>query len=317
MIRLLLALLLTAGGVTAGRADEGFPNRPIRLIVVFAPGGGADTTARLVAGPMSEVLGRPVVVENRAGGVFGGQMAAMARPDGHTLMADASAFAVRHRLHTGLSFDYLRDFAPVARLSMMPLLLVVPMSGPATLQELIASLRARTDRPHYSVAGLGSASHFAGLHFVLRTGIDAQAIAYRGGAPGAMAVLTGETNFNFATMPSALGLVQGSRLRAVAVSSEARTAVAPSVPTVAEAALPGFALSEWIGLYAPTGTPQLILTRIAAAVQHALQQPDVATRLGQQGAEPAFLGLDEFAAFLAQQRQLLSELAERAGMRPE
>jgi tripartite-type tricarboxylate transporter receptor subunit TctC len=316
MIRLLLALLLTAGGVTAGRADDSFPNRPIRLIVVFAPGGGADTTARLVAGPMSEVLGRPVVVENRAGGVFGGQMAATARPDGYTLMADASAFAVRHRLHTGLSFDYLRDFAPVARLSMMPLLLVVPMSGPATLQELIASLRARTDRPHYSVAGLGSASHFAGLHFVLRTGIDAQAIAYRGGAPGAMAVLTGETTFNFATMPSALGLVQGNRLRAVAVSSEARTAVVPNVPTVAEA-LPGFALSEWIGLYAPTGTPQPILARIAAAVQHALQQPDVVTRLGQQGAEPAFLGLDDFAGFLAQQRQLLSELAERAGMRAE
>ena len=137
------------------------------------------------------------------------------------------------------------------------------------------------------------------------------------GAPGAMAVLTGETTFNFATMPSALGLVQGNRLRAVAVSSEARTSVAPNVPTVAEAALPGFALSEWIGLYAPTGTPPLILARIASAVQHALQQPDVVTRLGQQGAEPAFLGLDDFAGFLAQQRQLLSDLAERAGMRPE
>jgi tripartite-type tricarboxylate transporter receptor subunit TctC len=317
MIRALLGMLLILSATTSSRADDSFPNRPIRLIVVFAPGGGADTTSRLIAGPMSQMLGRQVVVENRAGGVYGGQMAATARPDGYTLMADASAFAVRHKLHANLSFDYIRDFAPVARLSNMPLLLVVPVDGPTSLQELIGGLRGRADRPHYSVAGLGSASHFAALHFVLRSGIDAQPVAYRGGAPGAMAVLTGETLFNFATMPSALGLVQGNRLRAVAVSSEARASVVPDVPTVAEAALPGFALSEWIGLYAPTGTPTPILARVAAAAQHALAQPDVVTRLALQGAEPAYLGLDDFASFLAQQRQLLSDLADRADMRPE
>jgi tripartite-type tricarboxylate transporter receptor subunit TctC len=317
MGRLLLGLLLALCAGLPARAEEGFPNRPIRLIVVFAPGGGADTTARLIAGPMSETLGRPVVVENRPGGVYGGQIAAAARPDGYTLMADASAFAVRHKLHANLSFDYVRDFAPVARLSIMPLLLVVPIDGPADLRELIAGLRGRRDVPGYSVAGIGSASHFAGLNFVLRAGIDAQSIAYRGGAPGAMAVLTGETSFNFATMPSAVGLVQGNRLRAVAVSSEARSSLLPNVPTVAEAALPGFALSEWIGLYAPTGTPVPIKERITAAVQQALAQPDVIARLAQQGAEPAYLGLEGFANFLAQQRQLLSELADRAGMRAE
>jgi tripartite-type tricarboxylate transporter receptor subunit TctC len=267
---------------------------------------------------MSQILGRQVVVENRPGGVFGGQIAATARPDGYTLMADASAFAVRHKLHANLSFDYLRDFAPVARLSIMPLLLVVPMDGPTNLRDMITMLRARTDKPHYSVAGLGSASHFAGLHFILRSGIDAQHVAYRGGAPGAMAVLTGDTLFNFATMPSSLGLVQGNRLRALAVSAESRTPILPDVPTVAEAAdLPGFALSEWIGLYAPTGVPQPIMARLADAVRQSLAQPEVVRLLASQGAEAAFLGLQDFAGFLAQQRDLLSDLAARAGMKAE
>lgn len=318
MARLILGLLLVFGLLSPAAAQEDFPNRQIRLIVVFAPGGGADTSARVVAGPMSQILGRQVVVENRPGGVFGGQIAATARPDGYTLMADASAFAVRHKLHANLSFDYLRDFAPVARLSIMPLLLVVPMDGPTNLRDMITMLRARTDKPHYSVAGLGSASHFAGLHFILRSGIDAQHVAYRGGAPGAMAVLTGDTLFNFATMPSSLGLVQGNRLRALAVSAESRTPILPDVPTVAEAAdLPGFALSEWIGLYAPTGVPQPIMARLADAVRQSLAQPEVVRLLASQGAEAAFLGLQDFVSFLAQQRDLLSDLAARAGMKAE
>ncbi|MFN9094814.1 MAG: Bug family tripartite tricarboxylate transporter substrate binding protein, partial [Alphaproteobacteria bacterium] len=147
MARLIIGLLLVCGLLSPAAAQDDFPNRQIRLIVVFAPGGGADTSARVVAGPMSQILGRQVVVENRPGGVYGGQIAAAARPDGYTLMADASAFAVRHKLHANLSFDYLRDFAPVARLSIMPLLLVVPMDGPTNLRDMITMLRARTDKP--------------------------------------------------------------------------------------------------------------------------------------------------------------------------
>ena len=318
LVGCLLLVLLAAPGGGAARADEGFPNRTIRLIVVFAPGGGADTTARLMAGPMGEHLGRAVVVENRPGGAYGGQMVAAARPDGYTLMADASAFAVRHKLHKNLSFSYERGFEPVARLSVMPLLLVVPANErAANLQDFIAALRARTDRPHYSIAGTGSASHFAGLHFVQRAGIDAQHVAYRGGSQGAMAVLTGETLFNFATMPSSLGLVQGGRLRALAVSSEARARVTPDVPTVAESGLPGFSLTEWIGLYAPAGTPGPVLDRLSAAVRHALSDRDVVERLNDQGAEPAFLDRTGFARFLDGQRRLLGGLADAAGMEPE
>lgn len=332
LLALSLGLLLLAGAACPGGAQpapaqpastqpgDAFPDRPIRLVVVFVPGGGADTTARLMAGPMGQFLGQSVLVENRpgAGGTQGGQVVAQARPDGYTLMADASAFAVRPRLHARLGFDYERDFEPVARLSVMPLLLVVPPTERAAgLTEYVAGLRALPATPHYAVAGVGSASHFAGLYLLQRLGLRAEAVPYRGGSQGAMAVVTGETLFNFATTPSAVGLVQGGRLRALAVSSEARMRVLPEVPTVAESGLPGFALTEWIGLYAPARTPAPIVARIAAAVRHALAVPDVVARLADVGAEPALLEGPAFGGFVAEQRTLLGRLADAAGLQPE
>ncbi len=316
MMRLLLAFLLVC---TSALAQESFPDRPIRVVVVFAPGGGADTTARLMAGPMSQRLGQSVLVENRpgAGGTQGGQIVAQARPDGYTLMFDASAFAVRHKLHAQLGFSYERDFAPVARLTVMPMLLVVPPNeAAADVAAFVASLRAQSAPPHYAVAGVGSASHFAGLLFVNRSGVRAEAVPYRGGSQGAMAVVTGEGVFNFATTPSAVGLVQGGRLRALAVSSEQRMRVLPQVPTVAESGLPGFALTEWIGLYAPARTPPAIVARIAEAARAALQEPEVIARLADVGAEPAFLAGEGFGNYVTEQRALMSGLADAAGMKP-
>ncbi len=316
MLRALLLLLLFA---SAGAQAQPFPDRPIRLIVVFGPGGGADTTARLMAAPMAQVLGQQVLIENRSGGggTHGGQVVAQAAPDGYTLMADASAFVVRHKLHPHLAFDYLADFEPVARLSVMPLLLVVPPTERAeTLADYIAALGRQPVPLHYAVAGVGSASHFAGLYFLQRIGIRGEAVAYRGGSTGAMAVVTGETLLNFATTPSAVGLVQGGRLRAMAVSSERRMAVLPQVPSVAEA-LPGFALTEWIALYAPARTPAAVLGRLHAALRHALAQPEVIARLADVGAEPALLEGEAFGRFVAEQRSLMTGLADAAGMKPE
>ena len=316
MLRALLALLLLA---TPALAQEHYPDRPIRLVVVFGPGGGADTTARLMAGPMSQVLGQPLLVENRsgAGGTQGGQLVAQAAPDGYTLMADASAFVVRHKLHANLSFDYERDFMPVARLSVMPLLLVVPPNErAATLVEYIAALRTAPQPLQYAVAGIGSASHFAGLYFLQRIGARGEAVAYRGGSSGAMAVVTGETRLNFATTPSAVGLVQGGRLRALAVSSESRMRVLPEVPAVAES-LPGFALTEWIGLYAPARTPPVVLAKLHAAVRQALAQTEVMARLADVGAEPALLEGEPFARFVTEQRALIGRLADAAGLKAE
>ena len=319
MLRALMALLLLAGPAAAQGMMQGFPDRPIRVVVVFGPGGGADTTVRLLAGPMAQVLGQQVLIENRSGGggTQGGQVVAQSAPDGYTLMADASALVVRHKLHPNLGFDYLRDFAPVARMSVMPLLLVVPPAERAEgLREYIAELRAQTLPVQYAVAGVGSASHFAGLYFLRRAGVRGEAVAYRGGSTGAMAVVTGETRLNFATTTSAVALVQGGRLRAMAVSSERRMTVLPEVPAVAET-LPGFALTEWIGLYAPAGTPAPVLARLHQALRHALAVPEVVARLADVGAEPALLEGAAFGRFIDEQRTLMTGLADAAGMKAE
>lgn len=311
-----LALALLAAPLPA-RAQ--FPDRPIRVVVVFGPGGGADTTLRLMAGPMGQFLGQPVLIENRsgAGGTQGGQVVAQSAPDGYTLMADASALVVRQKLHANLAFDYERDFTPVARLTVMPLLLVVPAEERAAdLAGYVAALRAAPQPLHYAVAGIGSASHFAGLYFLQRIGVRGEAVAYRGGSSGAMAVVTGDTRLNFATTPSAVGLVQGSRLRAMAVSSERRMAVLPQVPAVAET-LGDFALTEWIGLYAPARLPAPIQARLHAAVRHALAQPEVVSKLADVGAEPALLEGEAFARFVTEQRRLMGGLADAAGLKPE
>ncbi len=314
------ALVFVLVGHAAAAQNASFPDRPIRLVIPYAPGGATDATIRLLAGPMGEILGQPFVIENRTGGAgtIGASVVAQARPDGHTLLADPSAHAVNHVLVCNLPFDYERDFAPIARLSLMPLVLVVASHDPAPdLRSLIADARSRPGRVAWSSAGMGTASHLSGFLFVQRAQIEATHAPYRGGSQGAQAVVAGDTRFNFATAPSAIGLVQGGRLRALAVSSAARMSVLPQVPTVAEAALPGFELVEWIGLWAPARTPDAVLGRIQDAAARVLSLPEIRARLGDLGMEAAFLPRPEFGRFVNEQRALLGRLATEAGIRPE
>ena len=287
-------------------------------MIPYAPGGGTDATIRVLSGPMGEILGQPLVIENRTGGAgtIGATIVAQARPDGYTLLADPSAHVVNHVLVRNISFSYERDFAPIARLSVMPLVLIVAPNEPAAnLQAFIA--RAREARLAWASAGIGTASHLSGFLFVQRAGIEGPHAPYRGGSQGAQAVIAGDTAFNFATAPSAVGLVQGGRLRALAVSSAERMPTLPSVPTVAEAALPGFELVEWIGLWAPAGTPDAILDRLATAAAQALDRPEVRTRLGDLGMQPAYMGRAAFARFVPAQRTLMTRIASDAGIQPE
>lgn len=314
------AALLIGTGLPARAQPPAYPDRPIRLIIPYAPGGGTDATVRLLAGPMGEMLGQPLVIENRTGGAgtIGAAIVAQARPDGYTLLADPSAHALNHMLVRNLPFAYERDFAPIARMSVMPLIMVVSAREDAPdLARFIAWARGRDGRVTWASAGVGTASHLSGFLFVQRAGIDATHAPYRGGSQGAQAVLAGDTRFNFATAPSAIGLVQGRQLRALAVSSAARMATLPEVPTVAEAALPGFELVEWIGLWAPAGTPPAILDRVQDAAARTLARPDIQARLATLGMEAAFLPRAEFAGFLADQRRLLTRVAADAGISPE
>jgi tripartite-type tricarboxylate transporter receptor subunit TctC len=316
-----LATLATLGSLAApALAQAPFPERPIRLIIPYAPGGGTDATMRVLTGPMGEILGQPFVIENRTGGAgtIGAAMVAQARPDGYTLLADPSAHALNHMLIRNLPFNYERDFAPIARMSVMPLIMIVPANERAAdLATYIARLREQGGRVSWASAGIGTAPHLSGFLFVQRAGIESTHVPYRGGSQGAQAVLAGDTMFNFATAPSAVGLVQGRQLRALAVSSATRMSVLPDVPTVAEAALPGFELVEWIGLWAPTGTPPAILDRIQDAAQRTLAMPDIRARLATLGMEAAFQPRPEFTRFLTEQRALLTRIATDAGLRPE
>lgn len=318
-----LALLLAPPALAQN--PENFPDRPIRLIVPYAPGGGTDSVARLVAGPLGVALGQSVVIENRTGGsgTIGAGLVVQARPDGHTLLLDPSAHAVNHVLVRNLPFDYERDFAPITRLAVMPLLLVVPPSERAAdLPGFIAAMRALGSRVNWASAGNGTGSHLAGFLFAQQAGIEGTHVPYRGGSQGAQAVVTGDTLFNFATSPSAIGLVQGGRLRALAVSGAARMALLPEVPTVAEAAPPGsplagFALTEWIGVWAPARTPEAVLDKLHAALAQALAGEAMRTRFGELGAAPALLPREGFSGFVAAQRALLGRLASEAGIKPE
>ena len=320
MQRRILLQGAAAAALAAPALAQSFPDRPIRLVIPYAPGGGTDATLRVLVGPMGELLGQSFVIENRTGGAgsIGAALVAQARPDGYTLLADPSAHALNHHLLRSLPFSYERDFAPIARLSVMPLLLVVPaQERAADLASYIAWARAQGGRISWASAGVGTASHLAGFLFMQRAGIQGAHVPYRGGSQGAQAVLAGDTHFNFATAPSAMGLVQGRQLRAMAVSSTSRMAALPEVPTVAEAALPGFELVEWIGCWAPTGTPVPVLDRIQQAAQRTLAMPEVQARLATLGMEAAFQPRDAFARFLGEQRSLLGRIAGDAGLRPE
>lgn len=313
-------LIATALAAPALAQGQPFPDRPIRLIIPYAPGGGTDATMRVLTGPMGELLGQPFVIENRTGGAgtIGAAVVAQARPDGYTLLADPSAHALNHMLVRNLSFAYERDFAPIARMSVMPLVMIVPASERATdLAAYVTQMRAQGGRVSWASAGIGTASHLAGFLFVQQAGIESTHIPYRGGSQGAQAVLAGDTHFNFATAPSAVALVQGRQLRALAVSSVSRMSVLPEVPTVAEAALPGFELVEWIGLWAPAGTPAAILSRIEDAAARTVAMLDVRARLAVLGMEAAFLPRPDFTRFVIEQRAMLTGIANDAGLRPE
>lgn len=321
-LRGLSALTLTTLALAAPALAQApaFPDRPIRLIIPYAPGGGTDATMRVLTGPMGEILGRPFVIENRTGGAgtIGAALVAQARPDGYTLLADPSAHALNHMLIRNLPFNYERDFAPIARMSIMPLVLIVPANERATdLAAFIAQMRMQGGRASWASAGIGTASHLSGFLFVQQAGVESTHIPYRGGSQGAQAVLSGDTHFNFATAPSAVGLVQGRRLRALGVSSATRMSVLPEVPTVAEAALPGFELVEWIGLWAPAGTPTSILDRIQEAAERTVAMPEVRARLAVLGMEAAFLPRPDFTRFVNEQRAMLTRIAHDAGLRPE
>jgi tripartite-type tricarboxylate transporter receptor subunit TctC len=278
------ALLLA----TLAAQAQTWPSRPIRLVVSYPPGGTVDAVARIIATPLSQRLGQPVVVENRggAGGAIGGDAVAKSAPDGTTVLIDASNHAQNPALRSKMPFDTLRDLAPVSLLVRVPNVLVVnPATTIRTVADLVAQAKAAPGAVNFASSGNGSAQHLAAEQFSAQAGVRMTHIAYKGGGPALTDVMAGQVPVFFGSLASSLAYIQGGKLRAVAVTGSARAAVLPQVPTVAEAGLPGYEVYEWNAAFVPAGTPAAITERLAREMAAVLQMPEVRQRLEATGAD--------------------------------
>lgn len=311
--RALLALPLAAPAVA-----QTPPDRPIRLVIAFPPGGSTDILARLIAPRMSEVLAATVTPENRSGasGAVGAGHVAQSAADGGTMLIDSGGQSVNPFLLRGLAFDYVRDLAPVTLLATLPLVLLVRAEFEATsLPRLLSRLREDPTQARYGSVGIGARVHLAMAQLLRRAGIRGEHIPYRGGADQIAGLLRGDVPIGFTSPALAAPLLRDGRVRAVAMSSAARFPGLPEVPSVAEQGFPGFAMGDWLGLLVPSATPGAMVARLAAAAADAMGQPALRPRLDALGLLPAADGPDSFARFLAEERTQLRALIEGEGIR--
>jgi tripartite-type tricarboxylate transporter receptor subunit TctC len=282
--------ITTLGGAVAAwpfaATAQVWPQRLVRIVVPYAPGGGTDAFARILAAGLSKSAGYQIIVENKSGGStnIGTEDVVHASPDGYTILFGSPAFAINRFLFPTLGYDALKDFAPVSLLASFPDLMAVPNSSPAkTVAEFIAYAKSNGGRTTFTSSGVGSSPHLAGELFKRRAGIEMTHIPYRGSGPAAADTIAGRVDVFFDTFASALPLVQGGQLRALAVTSAKRSPAAPELPSIAEAALPDFDVSGWYALYVPANTPSEIVRKLNADVVTALSDPELRDRLEKLG----------------------------------
>lgn len=305
----------SAFALPAAAQDAAFPNRPLRLILAFAPGGGTDLIARTLANAMGPLLGQTVVVENRPGG--GGNIAteaaAGARPDGYTmLMGNHGPMSVNVSLFRNMRVDPEQALEPIGLVADAPLIVVVgPKSRARTLRDLLEEIRAGRGNLTYGSASNGSASHLAAALLLQMTGLEAEHVPFRGAGPALTDVVAGHLHFMITTLPSVVGLLQGGQLRPLAVTGDARMTLFPDIPTVAET-VPNYKATAWYGILVPRGTPEPVKARIFAAMREALSNPEVIRRLREEGAEPSTLDGPGFARLIRWERERWAEVVRQA-----
>ena len=315
-------LLLGALGVLGGVSSfaQTYPIRPIRMIVAYPPGGGTDIVGRLMAQKLGENLGQTVVVDNRGGatGNIGTELAARATPDGYTLlMGNVAPNAINVSLFKKLPFDPVKDFAPVSLVAVTPNILVVPPSFPVkTVKDLIALAKSKPGALNFPSAGIGSSSHLAGEMLKSMAGIDMVHVPYKGGGPALIALLSGQVQLMFATLPAAMPHVKSGKLRPVAVTTAHRSLALPELPTIAESGVPGYEAATWYGLLAPAGTPKAIVGRLHAEIVKILAT-DTRQQLVAQGFEPVGNTPAEFAAYIKSEITKWGKVIRDAGIKPE
>ena len=300
---------------------QAYPSKPIRYIVPFPAGGGQDLVVRALAPRMSEALGQTVIVDNRPGAatMVGAELAAKSPPDGYTVFNGSNTtLAINPNLYSKVPYDPIKDFVAVTQIASLPNLLVVHPSLPVrTVKELAALARNRPGQLNYGSSGTGTPAQLAGVMFGDEAHAKLVHVPYRGSSQALTALISGETQMMFGSMTSTLPFVKSGRLRAIAVTGAKRSLAAPEVPTVAEAAFPGFEAVTWYGLFVPAGTPAAIVSKLNAEVVKILRAPDFRDWLVAQGADPVGSAPDELAAFVKTELAKYAKIVKDSGMRPD
>jgi tripartite-type tricarboxylate transporter receptor subunit TctC len=307
-------------GPAAAQGQEAYPSKPVRLILPFPPGGGTDILGRLVAERLSARLGQPVVTDNRggAGGNLGAEAAAHAAPDGYTLLLAATTLAISPSLYAKLSYDPLKDLAPISLVATVPNVMVTHPSVPAsTLQEFIALAKAKPGEMNFGSGGSGTSNHLGGELFNMVAGVKLVHVPYKGVNLAMNDAMAGNIQLVLIGIPAAAPQIKAGKLRALAVLAPQRSAALPDVPTATEAGLPDLDVTTWYGLLAPAATPRAIIARLNAEIVHTMREPELNERLAAMAVDPVTSTPEEFAVYIRQEAAKWGEVVRKAGLRAD
>ncbi len=315
----LLGVLLCFYGFAFAQEPK-FPTKPIRMVVGYAPGGGSDIMGRLIAPQITEAMGQPIIVENRAGAAqnVAAEFVARAPSDGYTLFMSSAALGVNVSLYSKLNYDPVKDFAPVVVFGTSPNLLLVHPSFPArNVAEFIAVVKKNPGKFNYSSSGIGSTQHLSGEMLKLMINTDITHVPYKGTAPSMTALAGGEVHFSFSNIPAAQPMLGPGRIRAIGITSAKRSALLPELQTMIEGGLPGFVTATWYGLLAPAGTPRNVINALNAVVVKAVQRADFRARLAQLGTDPLAESPEYFQKMLLEEIERWSKVVKAAKLKVE
>jgi len=318
-VRVLLYVFFIAAFLPMTAAAQSYPSKPVRLIVPFPPGGSNDVVGRMIAAQLSTRLDKPVIVENQggAGGLIGTEMAARAQPDGYTLLLISVAYAFIPAIYK-LPYDPATAFTPVAILGAGPVVIAVTSKLPVgSLKELIALAKEKPGELNYATAGVGSFQHLASELFKQQAGVDIVHIPFKGGGPAMMDVIAGNTQITIGSLIQTLPQIKAGKLKALGVGSANRIAALPDLPTISEAGVPGYEVTNWWGIVVPAGTPRSVIDRLHKDLTVVVASPETKERFEAEGSEPLSMSPDEFGRFIAAETVKWARVVKDAGIRAE
>ncbi|MDB5904792.1 MAG: tripartite tricarboxylate transporter substrate binding protein [Betaproteobacteria bacterium] len=314
------AFASTAFGAAHAATQDNYPNKPVRLVVPFTPGGSTDILARLVAKQITDSFGQQCIIDNRpgAGGTIGMEIAARAAPDGYTLvMGHIGTLAVNPALYTKLSYDPVKDFQPITLVAMIPNMMTVNPKIPVkTVKEVIALAQTKPGALNYGSGGNGSAAHLATEYFKLLTKTDITHVPYRGTAPAVTDLIAGNISLMITGVPPQLGQIKAGRLRPIAVATPKRIAMFPDIPTIGET-VKGYEATQWYGILAPAAVPKAYITKLNGAIVKALHSPEAKERLATEAAEPVGNSPEEFGRFIKSEIARWAPVVKQSGAKPD